>query len=131
MLADFHFLRPWWWLALIPWALLLIYQWRYFSVSSAWNQIADPALLQWMGRQNDVRKHTTRRWMLIGLIAGLLAITALAGPVWERQPQPVLRASQVQVIVLDLSRSMLVTDQKPSRLEQARFKLEDLSLIHI
>jgi len=39
-------------------------------------------------------------------IAGLLSILALAGPTWERLPQPAFRDQSALVIVLDLSRSM-------------------------
>jgi Ca-activated chloride channel family protein len=57
---------------------------------------------------------------------GLLAILALANPTWEQQPQPLLQTSTSRVIVFDLSRSMLATDIKPSRLVRARFKVEDI-----
>jgi Ca-activated chloride channel family protein len=50
----------------------------------------------------------------------------LAGPVWEKAPQPLLQKSQARVLVLDLSYSMLATDIKPTRIDRARFKLEDL-----
>ena len=68
-----------------------------------------------------------RRWpvLLLGL-AGLSAIVALAGPVWERLPQPVFRSQSALVIGLDLSRSMDAADLKPSRLARARFKINDI-----
>jgi Ca-activated chloride channel family protein len=55
-----------------------------------------------------------------------LLLLALAGPVWEKAPQPLLQKSQARVLVLDLSYSMLATDIKPTRIDRARFKLEDL-----
>lgn len=126
MLAEFHFLRPWWLLALLPLLLLLIWQARHHLSASAWKTVVDPQLLAWLSGQSDTQSKRGR-WLTVVLgISGLLATVALAGPVWERQPQPVVRATQARVIVLDLSRSMLATDQKPSRLEQARFKLEDI-----
>ena len=57
---------------------------------------------------------------------GTLLLLALAGPVWEKVPQPLLQKSQARVLVLDLSFSMLATDIKPTRIDRARFKLEDL-----
>ena len=51
---------------------------------------------------------------------------ALAGPAWERLPQPLLVRDQARVILLDLSYSMLATDLQPNRLERARYKIEDL-----
>jgi len=125
MLAEFHFLRPWWLLALLPW-LLLLWQLRSRVASSAWQQVVDKPLLAWLSGHNDQHNKRSIKLLVLMAIAGLLAMLALAGPVWERQPQPVLRATQAQVIVLDLSRSMLANDQKPNRLEQARFKLADI-----
>ncbi|MGB0807934.1 MAG: VWA domain-containing protein [bacterium] len=50
----------------------------------------------------------------------------MAGPAWERLPQPLLVRDQARVILLDLSYSMLATDLQPNRLERARYKIEDL-----
>jgi Ca-activated chloride channel family protein len=63
-------------------------------------------------------------WLLAG--GWLLAVIALADPVWEKQPQPVFRTEAARVVVLDLSRSMDSSDLKPSRLERARYKVEDV-----
>lgn len=126
MLAEFHFLRPWWLIALLPLAVLLFWQIRHRISASAWQAVVDPQLLSWLAGQSEAQ-NKRGRWLTVLLgVSGLLAIMALAGPAWERQPQPVVRATQARVIALDLSRSMLATDQKPSRLEQARFKLEDI-----
>ena len=68
-----------------------------------------------------------RRLPIILLSLGwLLAVIALAGPVWERQTQPVFQAQTARVIVLDLSDSMNAEDIKPSRLMRARFKITDI-----
>lgn len=126
MPAEFHFLRPQWFIALLPILLMLLWQWRRGGASSAWQRVVDPQLLAWLSGTggSTTRQRRWLTWLL--LLSGVLAVLALAGPVWERQPQPVVRASQAKVLVLDLSRSMLATDQKPSRLEQARFKLADI-----
>ena len=50
----------------------------------------------------------------------------MAGPSWERRPQPLFEQNQSRVIVFDLSLSMNSSDLKPSRLQQAKFKLIDL-----
>jgi Ca-activated chloride channel family protein len=60
------------------------------------------------------------------MLATSLSIFALAGPVWEKLPQPVFREESALVIALDLSQSMHASDIKPSRLERARLKLLDL-----
>src|SRR5690606_7644966 len=68
-----------------------------------------------------------QRWPLLGLL-GLwtLAIVALAGPVWQKIPQPVERNTEALVICWDLSPSMLAEDVKPSRPLRSRLKLIDL-----
>ncbi|MCB1642736.1 MAG: VWA domain-containing protein [Xanthomonadales bacterium] len=63
------------------------------------------------------------RWLLPSLFA--LALLAAAGPAWDRQPLPLARSSQAQVVVFDLSPSMAAADVRPDRLTRARFKLID------
>ena len=59
----------------------------------------------------------------LGLAA---AVIGLAGPAWERLPQPVEQRTDAVVIALDLSLSMLAEDVRPSRLTRARQKIADL-----
>ena len=123
-MADFHFLRPLWFGALIPLALLIwLYSHRRHG-SSRWEAVCDPQLLPHILLRNPTQRHRLVPFSL-GL-CGLLGITALAGPTWERLPQPVYRDQSALVIVLDLSRSMDATDIKPSRLARARFKIADI-----
>ena len=123
-LADFHFLRPWWLAALVPLGLLL---WRLAHQrlrGGNWAAVCDPALLPFVLISASVQR---RRWPLYATALGaLLGVLALAGPAWERLPQPVFRAQSALVVVLDLSRSMDAGDVKPSRLTRARFKIADI-----
>ncbi|NKB38225.1 MAG: VWA domain-containing protein [Gammaproteobacteria bacterium] len=120
----FHFLRPLW-LLLLP--VLLILLWLMIKRrlgSRSWEAICDENLLPYMlidGREGS------RRWpvFLLG-VAGFLTIIALAGPVWEKLPQPVFNNETALVIALDLSRSMDANDISPSRLGRARFKVADI-----
>ena len=64
--------------------------------------------------------------MLKLAIIGLAIILAFAGPTWEKLPQPVFRSQAALVIALDLSRSMDVSDIKPTRLTRARHKIRDI-----
>lgn len=121
---GFHFLRPLWFLALFPAALLLFLLLRRHSAGSAWEGLVDANLLRhlWLQEPGKLRRLP---FVLLGL-AWLLAVIALAGPVWERQPQPVFQAQAARIIVLDLSASMDAADIKPSRLMRARFKITDI-----
>ncbi len=122
--AQFHFIRPWWFLLLIPWlACLSLLIHRRFR-AGAWEKICDAALLPHILIQTETVKQKWSTWLFA--CTGLLAIIALAGPTWERLPQPVFRTDSALVIALDLSRSMDAPDLAPSRLERARFKVIDL-----
>jgi Ca-activated chloride channel family protein len=120
----FHFIRPLWLLALIPWLGLCYACLRRQAVPGSWSRVCDPALLPHI---LETVEPANRRW-LAGLLAlgGVLAIVALAGPAWKRAPQPTFRDESPLVIVLDLSASMYADDLSPDRISRVRFKLADL-----
>lgn len=121
---EFHFLRPDW-LWGLPFALLLIV-WlaRRQLHSRSWQAVCDPELLPHLLLGRSVRRANWPLWLLLfGLV---LALLALAGPVWQRQPQPLFRQQSALVVLFDLSRSMQAADLKPSRFMRARLKVEDL-----
>lgn len=123
-MEEFHFLRPLWFLALIPALWLLISQWRRQSSGSVWLAVFDPQLLPRLWLESPGK---SARLPLVLLASGwFLAVFILAGPVWERQPEPVWRAQLSRILILDLSASMDARDLTPSRLERARFKISDI-----
>lgn len=123
-LADFHFIRPYWLLALIPYGVLLVLILRSKLRQGNWSAVCDAALLPYLLQEKAARQS---RWPLTaGAVAAFLAIIALAGPAWERLPAPVFRNDSALVIALDLSRSMDAADIKPSRLVRARYKIADI-----
>jgi Ca-activated chloride channel family protein len=122
--VDFQFLRPLW-LGAWPLLLLLLWVWRQRrSEPGAWQRSVDPHLLPHLLLRIDAR--TSRAPMLLALIGGTLAIVALAGPSWREQPQPMWQREAPLVIALDLSAAVRASDLKPSRLAQARAKIERL-----
>jgi Ca-activated chloride channel homolog len=123
-IAALHFIRPCWLLAMIP-ALLLAWRWaRRRGGSSHWEHAIAPELLHVL---LEPGAGTRARWRS-GLVALLLAATAvgLAGPSWQRLPQPVEQRNDALVVVLDLSLSMFATDVAPSRVVRARQKVADI-----
>lgn len=123
-MSDFHFLRPMWFLALIPSVLILAALWYHQTRSSSWHLVFDRQLLKQLWIEPPGR---LSRVPLIMLGVGwLLVILALAGPTWERLSEPVWRSMASRILVLDLSASMMATDLTPSRLERARFKIMDI-----
>jgi len=123
-LSEFHFIRPYWLLALIPAIALLVMLLRHKLSRGNWASVCDPALLPYLLQEKAV--HTSRKSLLLGAVMALLAIVALAGPTFQRLPSPVFRNDSALVIALDLSRSMDAEDIKPSRLIRARYKIADL-----
>jgi Ca-activated chloride channel family protein len=124
-LADFHFIRPYWFLALLPAAIFIILSVRNKLAHGNWSEVCDDGLLPFILQDND--QQARHRWSsLVMSVASLLAIIALAGPTWERLPTPAFRNDAALVIALDLSRSMNATDIKPSRLIRARYKVADI-----
>ena len=63
------------------------------------------------------RRTSPRLWLCAGLV---LAIVALARPQWGRLEEPVFDQSREILLAVDLSRSMLTPDVKPSRLERSK-----------
>jgi len=123
-LNDFHFLRPFWLLGLIP---VIGFCWWYLKARSSggdWRDYCDAALLPHILIDRPSKKRYGALWIL-GL-GGILGVIALGGPAFERLPTPVFRNLSSLVILLDLSYGMDATDIKPSRIERARYKIEDL-----
>lgn len=121
---TFHLLRPWWLLALVPALWLALVLWRRRGSAAGWRRAIPAELLEHLLDRGAERGS---RWPWLALLAGwTLAVLALAGPTWEKLPQPVLQQRDALVIVLDLSLSMRAEDIKPSRLLRARYKILDI-----
>ena len=118
-----HFLRPDWLLA-APAIVPLVWLARQgAAAASAWRRVCDPELFEHLVARELGR---APRWPLFALVAGwVVSCIALAGPAWERLPQPSFASPTSTVLVLNLSRSMDATDVQPSRLGRARFELLD------
>ena len=123
-MSLFHFLRPEWFFAVMPLLLFYLLLTRMQLQSKSWQSFCDQALLPHLFNQSLVKKQ--KRPLFLLLLAGMLAITALAGPSWEKRPQPVFKKQSALVIMLDLSRSMDAADIKPSRLKRALHKIDDI-----
>ncbi|MCP5276429.1 MAG: VWA domain-containing protein [Burkholderiales bacterium] len=123
-MSEFHFLRPLWFLALIPAVWLLVTLWRKQSAGAAWQAVFDQSLLSGLWLESPGR--SARLPFVLLAVGWLLTIFILAGPVWERQPEPVWQSQMSRVVILDLSATMDARDLTPSRLERARFKIMDI-----
>ncbi|MBY8025908.1 VWA domain-containing protein [Vibrio fluvialis] len=118
-MSDFVFLSPLWLLALIPLGGLVLWLSR-----RAKNQtLIAPHLASALGLASP--KSQRGALHLLGL-SWLIAVTALAGPSFEKQPRPSYSNSSARVVVMDMSLSLHAADIKPNRLAQARYKVLDL-----
>lgn len=124
LLGDFHFLRPLWLLALLALPLLWYALRRGDGDGQAWRGAVDPHLLPYL-LERDEGTRARAPHALLGVV-WLLACIALAGPAWERLPQPLFQNRAARVIALELSPSMLSGDVKPSRVERAHYKIADI-----
>lgn len=124
IITNFHFLRPYWLLLLIPCALLAVMLWRQRGGEASWSRIVAPELLEHLISADSVRRG--RSGLPALMLAWVIAVLAAAGPSWQQLPQPVLQKQDALVLVLDLSYSMLATDLQPSRQDRVRRKLLDL-----
>lgn len=120
----FHFLRPWWLMALVPAVVLALTLWYQKHRARQWQQIVAPELLKYLLDGQTTRINPF--YLLALLVSWVIACLAMAGPSWEKRPVAVEKNQQALVIMLDLSPSMMSEDLKPSRLVRARLKLIDL-----
>lgn len=124
LFEQFHFLRPWWLLAFIPVVVFCLALWRVNTSVTAWDKAIDKSLLPYLLDRSKNASQTTP--LLLLLLAWVFSTVALAGPVWEKLPQPVQKREDALVIVLDLSLSMFAPDHIPNRLDLAKRKLRDI-----
>ena len=123
-LTEFHFIRPYWLLAIIPFVVIVILLLRNKLSTGNWTSVCDAELLPYLLEEKAT---TQSRWPLTtGTIATFFVIIALAGPTWKHLPSPAFRNESALVIALNLSRSMNAEDIKPDRLTKARYKISDI-----
>ena len=124
-LARFHFERPWWLLAvplLLAWAVWLA---RRSASGQGWTALLDPSLLEALRLPDPAVTSRASPWPWLAL-AWTLAVLALAGPSWQREPATANTTPDGWVMVLDLSPSMLAPDTAPNRVSRARYAIEDV-----
>ena len=122
---NFHFIRPWWLLALVlPFLFWAKFYTRNQALSS-WVKAIDKNLLPFLLIKGSSKQ---RRFVSLAALTGFVgAIIALAGPSWQKEQIPSLSPQNPVMMLLDLSTDMNKTDVSPNRLARAKFKIKDLT----
>lgn len=123
-LLAFHFIRPLWLWALLPFLSMTYVALRSRHANQDWKKRLPQhlAIALNVGEKAWRKKLPVKLWTVIVL----LAIVTAAGPTWQREAAPFGEDRSPVFIVLDLSESMLQKDIKPSRLARAKYKIQDL-----
>lgn len=123
-LQDFHFLRPYWLLALlvpIAWGWFLFKNER---VQSSWAEVCDEHLLNYLLVKGE---NTQRRFSyVLAIFVAVVSIIAIAGPTWVKKKNPALSMDNPVMIMLNLSSDMLEKDVSPNRLVRAKYIIKDI-----
>ncbi len=90
----------------------------------ALEELVDPAMIPVLAPRWNPARAKARLWLRGA--AFVLLLLALARPQWGFHWEEVRRKGLDMVVVLDTSRSMMASDIKPSRLQQAKWGIRDL-----
>lgn len=124
MISAFHFLRPYWLLALVPLIVFAVFLWRKDPKLHAWSEVCDRHLLEHLlQRKGQGKRMFSWSFLIISIFFMIISIT---GPTWHQLPVATYKPIQPRVLVLDMSEHMMNTDLTPNRLSRAKFKLRDL-----
>jgi Ca-activated chloride channel family protein len=124
MIGDFHFIRPWWPIALIPCVLIILAIRRREDVTRQWRGIVAPHLLPFL-LHGEEKRGRFQPWMLIA-VGWAVTVVAIAGPTWRREPAPFADDTAALAIVVKVSPSMMTEDVQPGRLSRGVQKIHDL-----
>jgi len=120
----FHFMRPFWLLA-VPAVLLVWWLVRRWSASS---ELVTGVVAPHLQEALTIGR-ASKSWFkpVDGVALGLLAASlAAAGPTWSKQQSPWFSETAPLVVAIEVTDSMRSNDLQPSRLDRARFKVLDL-----
>jgi Ca-activated chloride channel family protein len=116
--------RALWLLFAVPVILVPAYIWCFLRKSRALKVLASTDMLKKINASVSIKKQIFKAFLLIS--AFVIIVLALTRPRWNPQAQKIKRQGRDVCILLDVSRSMLAEDIKPSRLERSKIAIRDL-----
>ncbi|WP_353476744.1 VWA domain-containing protein (plasmid) [Salipiger sp. H15] len=123
-LSYFHFIRPWLLLLLLPTLLA----WWLTRRRLAPRSQKPAGMADHLAHALSLDGHRRRRLLPVDVVmlATALVIAGAAGPSWTRVPNPLVAPTAPLVLALEVSESMARRDIAPSRLERAKYKIQDI-----
>ena len=109
-------------LAILP-ALMIFVRWAWQRRAAATQRIGDPVLIERLSKTSRPRRLLR---IVLWFLGTALIIVALARPQWGSDIEIVEQRGVQVMVVLDISRSMLAQDVKPTRLDRAKLEISDL-----
>lgn len=122
---DFHFLRPYWLLALVIPVLLFGMIMGKTYVQSAWSKVCDKNLLDFLLVKGSGQKGNYLKYSMP--FSALFLVIALAGPTWMKKDNPALSMDNPVMILLNMSGEMWNKDVSPNRISRAKYVVKDLT----
>jgi Ca-activated chloride channel family protein len=127
-MSSWIFLRPWCLLGLVPVMAIAIYWWFRSQKQNDWQQVCDPQLLQYL-QYTHGNQQWRKTWFCV-ISSLVMMVLGLAGPSWYKIPAAIGQIQKPVMVIMDLSPQMLLDDISPSRVERAKFLLEDILQHH-
>ncbi|WNC66881.1 VWA domain-containing protein [Thalassotalea nanhaiensis] len=121
---HFHFLRPFWLLALIVGYWLINAFTKRSDTLATWRPIMSKEIIDHLNVEGN-----TNHWLSprrLGQYCLFLLCLILSGPTWQQQPSPLTEDNSALVIALDVSNTMQQSDVQPTRLARAKHKIIEL-----
>ena len=110
-------------LAALP-ALMVFVRWALARRAASVRLIGDPVLVERLSMAASRRMRILR--LILWFVGVALIIVALARPQWGSDIEIVEQRGVQVMVALDISRSMLAQDVKPTRLDRAKLEISDL-----
>ena len=110
-------------LAALP-ALVMFMRWVQARRAAVVLRIGDPFLIERLSTGASGRMRLAR--LSLWLVGVALIVVALSRPQWGSEIEIVEQRGVQLMVVLDVSRSMLSQDVKPTRLDRAKLEISDL-----
>ncbi len=111
----------WLW-ALIP--LIAFLWWAFRQRKQRMTLFSSQELFAYIAKSHDPKREYLRAVFLVFVFT--FSIFALARPQWGYEVREIKRRGSDILLVVDVSRSMLTRDVKPSRLERTKLAIKDL-----